>query len=92
MLSVTDPLGRTIHLTADRWEHIIDGHPEMGTLHAEVLRAIREPTQILHGPRAGEDWYYLQGAGPSSWLKVVVVFDEDESGNALTAFPRRRKP
>lgn len=47
MLSVTDPLGRTIHLTADRWEHIIDGHPEMGTLHAEVLRAIREPTQIL---------------------------------------------
>jgi hypothetical protein len=70
MLSVTDLYGRAIRLTADRWEHIIDGYPEMEGLRTEVLRAIREPTEVLHGPRPGEDWYYLQGAGPSSWLKV----------------------
>jgi hypothetical protein len=66
MLSAVDPLGRTVHLSADRWEHIIDGHPEMGSLHAEVLKAIREPSELLHSPRVGEDWYYLQGADPSA--------------------------
>lgn len=92
MLSAVDPLGRTVNLTADRWEHIIDGHPEMGSLRGEVLRAIREPSELLRAPRVGEDWYYLQGAGPSQWLKVVVAFDENNDGSVLTAFPRRRKP
>ncbi len=92
MLSAVDPLGRAVHLTADRWEHIIDGHPEMEGLRAEVVRAIREPSELLHSPRVGEDWYYLQGAGPSRWLKVVVAFDENNDGDVLTAFPRRRKP
>jgi hypothetical protein len=64
----------------------------MGSLHAEVLRAISEPSELLHSPRVGEDWYYLQGAGPSRWLKVVVAFDENNDGSVLTAFPRRRKP
>ncbi len=50
MLSAVDPLGRTVHLTADRWEHIIDGHPEMGSLRGEVLRAIREPSELLRAP------------------------------------------
>jgi hypothetical protein len=92
MLSAVDPLGRTVNLTADRWEHIIDGHPEMASLRGEVLRAIREPSELLRAPRVGEDWYYLQGAGPSQWLKVVVAFDENNDGSVLTAFPRRRKP
>ena len=42
---------------------------------------------MLHSPRVGEDWYYLQGAGPSRWLKVVVAFDENNDGSVLTAFP-----
>jgi hypothetical protein len=92
MLSAVDPLSRTVHLTTDRWEHIIDGHPEMGSLRGEVLRAIREPSELLRAPRVGEDWYYLHGAGPSQWLKVVVAFDENNDGSVLTAFPRRRKP
>ena len=53
MLSAVDPLGRTAHLTADRWEHIIDGHPEMGSLHAEVLKAIREPSEVAPQPACG---------------------------------------
>jgi hypothetical protein len=26
---VVDPLGRTVHLSDERWEHIVDGHPYM---------------------------------------------------------------
>jgi hypothetical protein len=92
MLSLLDPLGRTVQLTADRWEHIIEGHPEMASLQSQVLQAVQEPSEIVHSPRAGEDWYYLQDAGPSRWLKVVAAFDENSDGSGLTAFPRRRKP
>jgi hypothetical protein len=62
-----DPLGRTVQLAEERWQHIIDGHPYMTP-------------------------FYLRGAGPSRWLKVVVAFDEDSVGSIRTAFPRRSKP
>jgi hypothetical protein len=91
-LAVVDPLGRTVHLTAERWEHVIRRHPYMGVFQAEVLQAIVAPTEIVRGPRPGQDWYYLRDAGPSRWLKVVVAFDEESAGSIRTAFPRRSKP
>ena len=39
-----DPLGRTVHLAEERWQHIIDGHPYMTPFRAEVLRAVEAPT------------------------------------------------
>jgi hypothetical protein len=92
VLSAVDPLGRTVHLTADRWEHIIDGHPYMAPYQPDVLRAVRVPTEHMVQPRLGQDWFYLEDAGPSRWLKVVVAFDEESNGSVRTAFPRRRKP
>jgi hypothetical protein len=90
--SVVDPLGRTVHLTGERWEHIVDGHPYMAAHQADVLRAIREPSERIEQARPGQDWFYLEGAGPSRWLKVVVAFDEESTGKVRTAFPRRSKP
>ncbi len=69
-------------------EHIIDGHPYMTRYRVEVLRAVREPTERIAQPRPGEDWFYLEGAGPSRWLKVVVAFDEKSIGSIRTAFQR----
>jgi hypothetical protein len=88
----TDPLGRTIQLTEKRWSHIIEGHPYMAPFRADVMRAIGAPTHLIEQPRPGQDWFYLQNAGPSRWLKVVVAFDEDSIGSIRTAFPRRSKP
>ncbi len=87
-----DPLGRTVRLAEERWQHIIDGHPYMTPFRAEVLRAVEAPTDLIEGPRPGQDWFYLRDAGPSQWLKVVVAFDEDSVGSIRTAFPRRSKP
>ncbi|MGH2853006.1 MAG: hypothetical protein ACRDLF_02285 [Solirubrobacteraceae bacterium] len=78
---------QTVHLTAERWEHIIDGHPYMAAHCAEVLRAVREPTERIAQPHPGQDWFYLEGAGPSRWLKVVIAVRWEHR----TAFPRRRK-
>jgi hypothetical protein len=92
METTTDPLGRIVSLTDERWEHIVDGHPYMASFRADVLRAVEEPTDRIEQPRVGQDWFYLQDVGPSRWLKVVVAFDEESVGSIRTAFPRRSKP
>jgi hypothetical protein len=89
---ITDRRGREVRLSAERWRHILSGHPEMGSYEGEVLRAVESPTEALAGRESDEEWLYLEGTGPSRWLKVVVVFDSATSGRIITAFPRRRKP
>ncbi|MBA2262929.1 MAG: hypothetical protein H0W03_09710 [Solirubrobacterales bacterium] len=79
-------------LTAERWGHIVDGHPELKVHREDVLRAIEAPTETTAGRGTDEEWFYLAGAGPSRWLKVVVLFERPASGRIITAFPRRRKP
>lgn len=92
---VTDPDGRSVELTSERWEHIVDdeldGHPELARYRAEVLRAVSEPDESRLGRRRNERWYFLRGAGPSRWLQVVVAF-EQERGWIVTAFAPRRDP
>jgi hypothetical protein len=90
--SVLDPRGRIVHLTDERWKHITDGHPYMAPFRADVLRAVREPTERIVQPRPSQEWFYLEDAGPSRWLKVVVAYDEKSVGSIRTAFPRRSKP
>jgi hypothetical protein len=92
MRSIRDPKGREISLDDERWAHIIDGHPELSDIRDDVLRAVKAPTEILAGRAPDEEWFYLADAGPSRWLKVVVVFDPTDGGRIITAFGRRRKP
>lgn len=53
------------------------GRVPSGTqLHREdVVRAIEAPTETTTGRGPDEEWFYLADAGPSRWLKVVVVFE-----------------
>lgn len=90
--TIRDREGREIILSPERWQHIVSGHPEIKAYGQEVRRAVESPTAILSGRDPGEEWLYLEGAGPSRWLKVVVVFDSAERGRIITAFARRRKP
>ena len=87
-----DPRGREIVLTGERWEHIMEGHPELKAHQEEVLRAVEAPSQTAPGREPDEEWFYRTHVGPSRWLKVVVVFDSAGGGRIITAFPRRRKP
>lgn len=89
---IRDSQGRDVLLDIERWKHIVDGHPELGHIQGEILRAVESPTEVMAGRISDEEWFYLEGAGPSRWLKVVVVFDRHNSGRIITAFGRRRKP
>ncbi|HEV3322915.1 MAG TPA: helix-turn-helix transcriptional regulator [Solirubrobacteraceae bacterium] len=90
--TVSDPLQRPVHLTTDRWHHILAGHPEMFPYLDDVLRAIRAPTKHIRLARPSQDWFYLEGIGPSDWLKVVVAYDEHSIGSVKTAFARGTTP
>jgi hypothetical protein len=91
--NVTDPDGRRVELTAERWQHIIrpDGHPEVSEFPTDVLRAVRAPDVRLTAPRANEQWFLLRDVGPSRWLQVVVAYEGDR-GWIVTAFGRRKDP
>jgi hypothetical protein len=90
--NIRDHRGRDVVLAAERWQHIVDGHPELELHRADVLRAVEAPTETTSGREPDEEWFYLADAGPSRWLKVVVTFESATSGRIITAFPRRRKP
>lgn len=90
--SVEDPDGRSVELVPERWQHILEGHPELGPYSEAVLDAVRAPTKRLPGREAAEEWFYLRNAGPSRWLKVVVRYETPTSGRVVTAFARRSMP
>lgn len=91
LATVVDPRGRRVELTSERWNHILDRHPEIAEHRADVLRAIDQPSAQLPGRHAGQTWFYLAEVGPSGWLKVIVDFDQ-AIGQIITAFPRRSFP
>ena len=92
-----DPDGRPVELTSERWAHIVGeipggtGHPELRPHRDDVLRAVREPTIRRPGRVPTQEWFYLEGAGPSRYLKVVVEFTQGR-GQIITAFARRSTP
>jgi hypothetical protein len=91
LVSTRDPDGRVVELSAERWSHILDGHPELAPHLGSVALAVGTPGKRLSGRREDEEWFYLAGAGPSRWLKVVVHY-EGGRGRIVTAFARRSTP
>jgi hypothetical protein len=87
-----DRQGREITLSPERWQHIVSGHPEIEVYLRDIRRAVEAPTAVIAGREPDEEWLYLEGAGPSRWLKVVVAFDSADQGRIITSFARRRKP
>ena len=89
---IRDRQGRDVLLSPERWQHIISAHPEIEIYEKEIRQAVELPTTVLAGREPDEEWLYLEGAGPSRWLKVVVAFDRENRGRIITSFARRRKP
>lgn len=90
--STLDPLGRKVSLPTRSWNHIAYGHPQISSNRDDVIRAIKAPTIWCPGHKPDQAWFYLEGIGPSKWLKVVVAYDEKSTGKVITAFPTRRDP
>src|SRR4051794_23536341 len=44
--AVADRSGNRVYLTQERWEHILDGHPEMSALEGELRQTIRSARRM----------------------------------------------
>ena len=82
---------REVVLTPERWVHILVRHGEMAGHRDAILRGVHEPTLVRRGSMPGEMQYLRRGSGPSTWLFVVVHYD-DRTGRITTAFGRRWIP
>ena len=91
MGQTTDPSGREIVLTQERWLHILIRHGELKPHRDAVLGAVRDPDLIRLGGESNERWFFAANAGPTRWLQVVVHYDGN-SGRITTAFGRRWLP
>ncbi len=80
--AVDDPNGRTVELTDERWEHIVERHPDLQTLDEIVLQAVRAPDHRMAGPLANEEWYYAKTDTPYA----------EGRGHIVTAYARRSMP
>jgi hypothetical protein len=87
----TDPDGRRIALSAERWLHILENHEELSDELDAILQGLAVPAIRRRGRWPDEEWFYLGGVGPTSFVKVVVHYENGE-GRVVTAFPRRAFP
>lgn len=85
-----DPRGYAVICTDEVWKwHILSNRPFMEGWENEVKAAIEQPTfgifQDAH--RQHRHIYYRLSEGKQRYMKVVVEFSADNSGNVITAFP-----
>jgi len=87
----TDPEGRRVVLTFERWRHIVDRHRELRRHRDTVLGAVRDPHERLPARRPSQEWFYGWSPQQVQWIRVVVHYEGDR-GFIVTAFPRRSIP
>ena len=85
----SDPQRRNVMLALDRRDHIAARHPELADSQSDIVRAIHAP-DAQRAVSTEESWFY-KAAGPSAWIKVVVVYSGG-TRRIITAFPRRGMP
>jgi hypothetical protein len=86
-----DPGGRRVLLTDRAWHHIIERHPDLARSRHHILAAVKSPDERRPGREPGEEWFFLEGVGPSPWLHVAVHW-RGGVGWIATAFGRGSLP
>lgn len=89
----TDPQGARVVLLRRVWEgKVLRDHPEMAAYVHEVLRTVTAPDRIEPDQVRDERVrYFARNVGPSSWLLVVVSY-EQEPARIISAFGTRKDP
>ena len=75
--------GMLIRLTAERWAHILEEHPELTGLKPDVLESISNPDRVVAGN--ADEILAIKEHEPGKWL-VVVYKEFNDDGFIITAF------
>lgn len=76
-----------IRVTAERWFHITEGHPEMAGLFYEILETISSPDKVFVGEK---DEYIAVRSFNNKFLVAVYKEVENEDGFLITSFISRK--
>jgi len=84
--------GIPVRLTAERWSHVVRGHPEMQGQDQRVMDTVRNPERILQGDRGELLAVRFYGQTPITSKNLVVVYRETSTndGFVITASFTRR--
>lgn len=75
--------GVPIRLTDERWEHIVERHPDMAGYYDDCLDVIENPDLVLRGQRGA--LIAVRGYGRKGYLAVFYKEVSDQDGFVLTA-------
>jgi hypothetical protein len=76
--------GVPIRLTEERWEHILDSHPELASYKETVLEAVENPDYILSSRRGALAAVIVLGR--KAFLHVFYVEKGRHDGFILSAY------
>ncbi len=93
MSETVDSEGRRVVLLWRLWDgKILLEHPDMSPPEDAVMETVTKPDHVEADPVHPErKHYFARDVGPSSWLLVVVSY-EQEPARIITAFARRKDP
>lgn len=91
LATMTDPRGRTVWLTEERWKHIIEGHPEVERFLPALKQCVQAAEKRTKGNRSGVEKLWVRNDGPSKWFCVVVRY-AGRTGLILTAMSVKAGP
>ncbi len=75
IFEIKDKSGREIHLSRERWKHIIHEHPEVSPYWEELKETLRNPLNIV--PYEPDELYYYYKyfkANQPPYLLVIVKY------------------
>ena len=85
ILGIADSVnGVPIRLTDERWEHILDSHPELASLRETLLDAVENPDYILASRRGALSAVVVLGR--KAFLHVFYVEKSRRDGFILSAY------
>ena len=89
LFNVVDPRGKTVSCSEECWQkHIVGARFWMKDSQAIVIGAVKSPDAILSDADFSErECYYQIDKKKRKYMKVVVLFDKDNKGSVITAFP-----
>lgn len=86
LFEITDVTGRRIHLTKERWQHIIHEHPNVAVFE-KLITVVTDPVKISDSKYNPETvkYYYQFDKSKKMYLMVAVKYLNGE-GFIITAY------
>lgn len=86
-----DKIGRSVHMSQERWRHINKEHPEVAPYIEEIKEAIRNPNHVsAYGYDMNVRYYYRNLKQKQARYILVIVKYLNKHGFIITAYFAKR--